>query len=138
MTIEDVSSVAELEKICFTDAWSKGVFETGLTLPISNYLVYEEDGEIVGYFCGTILFEEAEVQNLATAPSYRRKGIGEALMGTFESTAKRRGATDCFLEVRVGNASARSLYEKRGYVPIGVRKKYYPDGEDALVMKKTL
>ena len=139
MTAEDVGYVAQLEKVCFSNApWQEETFSLGMSLPISHYFVYEEEGEIAGYFCGTILFEDAEVQNVATAPKFRQKGIGQALMEFFENTAKEKGAENCFLEVRVGNSPARSLYEKRGYEQIGIRKKYYPDGEDALVMKKSL
>ena len=139
MTAEDVAYVAQLEKVCFAgDPWPEETFLLGMTLPISHYFVYEEEGEIAGYFCGTVLFEDAEVQNVATAPKFRQKGIGQALMAFFEDTAKEKGAENCFLEVRVSNTPARSLYEKRGYEQIGIRKKYYPDGEDALVMKKSL
>ena len=52
--------------------------------------------------------------------------------------AEKRGAIRAFLEVRVGNAAAIALYESRGYRKLRVRRKYYPDGEDAFVMSKRL
>jgi ribosomal-protein-alanine N-acetyltransferase len=40
--------------------------------------------------------------------------------------------------VRVSNEPAKSLYQKQGYKEVTVRKRYYPDGEDALIMQKNL
>ena len=57
-------------------------------------------------------------------------------METMHQCAKEKGATQCFLEVRVSNENAIALYKKFGYEPYGIRAKYYEDGEDALAMKR--
>ena len=85
-----------------------------------------------------MLFERAEIDDVATCPDARGKGVANALMQTFEEHAKHMGASECLLEVRVGNLPALSLYRKRGYENVTVRKRYYADGEDALVLKKIL
>ena len=46
----------------------------------------------------------------------------------------RGGAATSTLEVRAGNLPAKRLYEKLGYEVAGVRKRYYRDGEDGLIM----
>jgi ribosomal-protein-alanine N-acetyltransferase len=44
-----------------------------------------------------------------------------------------------FLEVRVDNHRAQLLYQRRGFVEIGIRRGYYqPSGTDALVMRLSL
>jgi ribosomal-protein-alanine N-acetyltransferase len=46
-----------------------------------------------------------------------------------------RGVVDLTLEVRVSNRAAQQLYQRFGFAPGGVRRRYYQDnGEDALVM----
>jgi ribosomal-protein-alanine N-acetyltransferase len=85
-----------------------------------------------------VLFEDAEVHNIAVVEEHRGKGIAQTLMDTMHEKAKALGAERSLLEVRVSNTPAISLYEKNGYETYGVRASYYTDGEDAQVMWKTL
>lgn len=97
------------------------------------------DGDTpVGYALATAVYEDAETDDIAVKESYRRRGIGGELLKLAESEAEKRGAIRAYLEVRVGNAAAIALYESRGYRKLRVRRKYYPDGEDAFVMSKRL
>ena len=134
----DVGPIWAIEQQCFSDPWTIDQFLDVMKFPGYVKLVWEEEGEICGYIIGMVIYDDAEIFNVAVVPSYRRKGIGDALMDAFENLVKEGYATSCFLEVRIGNTAARTLYEKKGYAEIGVRKRYYPDGEDALLMKKTL
>ena len=105
---------------------------------VSRGVCAVEDGEIVGYACETVLFENAEVDNIAVAESCRRRGVGKKLLKKLETEAKERGARVILLEVRVSNAPAMTMYLKEGFKGIYVRPRYYPDGEDAVVMQKEL
>lgn len=136
-TNEDVAQIAELEKLCFSHPWKAEDFSAVCRYPVLYGLALEEDGEIVGYCCTQVLFEDAELQNIAIAPKMRGKGLATLLLSAAEENAKTLGAEKCFLEVRVGNTPAVKLYEKFGYERIGVRKGYYEDGEDAILMRKT-
>ena len=138
MEEQDVRAVANLEKVCFSDPWTEEMFTDGLRLPFFVGAVVEESGEIIAYACETVLFEDAEVLNIAVAPNYRKMGIAKMLLTHLEERAKALGASRSLLEVRVGNTAAISLYRLFSYHEISVRKKYYEDGEDALVMEKTL
>lgn len=80
----------------------------------------------------------ARIYSLGVAPALRGKGVGRLLMGAAEKGALRRGCTRMRLEVRASNASAISLYERAGFCVIAKKKKYYPDGEDALHMEKRI
>lgn len=136
MQAADVPQIVAIESASFSDPWTEEMFLDGFKIPFCYSFVYEIEGEVVGYIIGSLLFDEAEVFNVATKPSLRGKGIGKALMDAFEKEMVALEGKKCFLEVRVSNMPARSLYEKRGYRQIAVRKKYYGDGEDALVMEK--
>jgi ribosomal-protein-alanine N-acetyltransferase len=76
--------------------------------------------------------EEAELLNLGVAPQARRKGVAAALLD-----ALREASTgEIFLEVAENNPGAIALYKSNGWVEIGTRPAYYPNGIHAIVMKK--
>jgi ribosomal-protein-alanine N-acetyltransferase len=78
--------------------------------------------------------DECHITNIAVCPEYREQGLGSRLLHRFLSIARERGMRRATLEVRIGNAPAQNLYKKFGFRPMGVRKRYYDDGEDALIM----
>ncbi|MFR5102733.1 MAG: ribosomal protein S18-alanine N-acetyltransferase, partial [Christensenellaceae bacterium] len=135
---EDILKISELEKECFSDLWTYRMFVEGFSSKLFYGVCAVEDGEIVGYACETVLFENAEVDNIAVAESCRRRGVGKKLLKKLETEAKERGARVILLEVRVSNAPAMTMYLKEGFKGIYVRPRYYPDGEDAVVMQKEL
>lgn len=136
-TKADISRIAELERRCFSDPWSEKELEACLSLPVyKTYLLETDDGALIGYACQTIVCEDAEVLNIAVAPEYRGQRYGQLLMKEMLRTAMRLSATNMFLEVRKSNAPARGLYEFFAFKEYGVRKNYYPDGEDAILMRR--
>ena len=135
---DDLPYLFALEKECFSDPWQLSAFESGLLAPYMHGVLGEEKGEIVGYGCMSVVFETAEVLNIAVEKSARKQGYGQQILTAMLCLAKEKGATECFLEVRVSNLSAKRLYEKNGFLPVHIRKGYYADGEDALVMRKEL
>ena len=79
---------------------------------------------------------DAELLNIAVAPSYQRKGIGSCLLQYAVNYVKDH-ADMMFLEVRVSNRKAIELYAREGFFEVGQRKNYYPTvngHEDALLM----
>ena len=135
---EDIQKIVALEKICFSDAWTEEELESCLQFALYKTFLLELDGEIVGYACETVLFEDAEIMNIAVAPKYRKNGYGKKLLTEMLIAAKKLGAEQAFLEVRESNLSAKGLYVAFGFEQMGVRKGYYPDGEDAIIMTKKL
>lgn len=137
-TYKDILKISELEKTCFSDPWNYRMFADAFSSKLFHGVLAEENGEIAGYACQTVLFENAEVDNVAVAENYRREGIARKLLEMLEEEAKARGATVMLLEVRVSNAAAMSLYLRLGYAGVYTRSRYYSDGEDAVVMQKKL
>lgn len=135
---KDITKLAEMERRCFSDPWTEQMLADTLKLPVYHGFLVEEQGEILGYASMIVVCEDAEVGNIAVDLPFRGRGLSKVLMDAMHERAKSLGATQCFLEVRVSNAVAISLYQKYGYEKYGVRAKYYADGEDAFVMKKSL
>ena len=135
---KDIDCLTEIEKRCFKEPWTRQMFSALLSLPFQYGLIAEEGGQVCGYCCFSVLFEEAEVLNIAVDTPYRKRGFGEKILNAVLEKAETLGAEKCFLEVRVSNAPALGLYRKFGFEELSVREKYYGDGEDALVMVKNL
>lgn len=133
----DISKIAQVERVCFSDPWSETDLLGCLSLPIYKTYLIEEDGEIIAYACQSVIFEDSEVLNIAVAPKHRGRGYGRKLMQEMLNMAVALKACNVFLEVRVSNETAKSLYRSFGFEEYGLRKNYYPDGENALLMKKT-
>ena len=135
---KDIEKIAEIERQSFSDPWTAGMLKDALRFPVYHTFLVEEGGQVCGYGCLIVLFEDAELANIAVAPAFRGKGVGKALMESMHEKAKALGAERMLLEVRVSNVNAMGLYEKYGYHRYGIREHYYADGEDAYLMTKTL
>lgn len=135
---KDLLKIAALERECFDDPWTTEMLKGEFLHAESFGAVAEEDGELVGYLCGRALFEDAELLRVAVKEARRGQGIGGRLAAALFDEAKARGARRVFLEVRASNEPALGLYRTRGFERTRLRKRYYPDGEDALEMKKEL
>jgi ribosomal-protein-alanine N-acetyltransferase len=139
MSKEDVDQVARLERICFSDPWSKETFMEELQLTLAIPLVAKLEGKVVAYTCLWHLNDQLEVANFAVSPDHRSKGIGEKLMKRILLEAKEKGCKSIVLGVRESNKTAINLYVKFGFVEVERRKKYYRlPTEDALTMLRTL
>lgn len=137
MNESHVAQVAALEKICFSDPWSENSVASELKNPLSCWLVAEEDGEVAGYVGSQTVMDESDMMNVAVHPDYRRKGIAEKLVTELVEALKKRDSRCLTLEVRASNEPARALYEKLGFVQVGLRKNYYRNPrEDALILRK--
>jgi len=136
----DLPAICALEEATFvSDAWSPEQMAAELGSVHTTYMVVEDDVEgTVGY--GGVLApsasSDADIQTIAVAPSFRRAGLGRALMAELIGAARVAGAQRVFLEVRADNPAAQSLYTDLGFVEVGVRPHYYqPDDVDAVVMR---
>lgn len=116
------------------EAWSAEAIAAELALPGVFGLIEAGGGMVLA----RVAADEAEILALAVAPQVRRAGRGAALLAAAEAQAMAAGAERMFLEVAAGNAPARTLYVRAGYRQVGLRCDYYPGGEDALVMVKSL
>lgn len=139
MEARHVFEIAEMERLCFPDPWSENSVASELDNPLSLWLVAEADGKVVGYIGSQSAAGESDIMNLAVLPEGRRFGVAMALISALEDSLKKAGNTALMLEVRDSNEPAITLYEKMGFVCVGVRPKYYfHPREDARIMRKEL
>ena len=83
-------------------------------------------------------FDDAELIRIAVDKSFRQRGVGRKLLDELITETEKRNIKDIFLEVRVGNIPAVSMYRAAGFTDAGVRKNYYSEPkEDALIMRYT-
>lgn len=136
----DLEAIMRIEEASFPRyPYSMEVFTMILRHYPRYFLVAECAGRVSGYVCGRLIGKGfGEVVSIAVEPSSRRKGIGRALMLNLESRFRADYVKDVRLEVGVINSAAIRLYKSLGYKPVGLRRRYYPDKSDALVMVKHL
>jgi ribosomal-protein-alanine N-acetyltransferase len=105
----------------------------------SNFkcIVAVYDKEIIGYISFSYIFD-IEIESVLVKSSYQRQGIGTLLLNYIFKFAKENKINNVFLEVRKSNIGAISLYRKLGFSNISIRKKYYENAEDALILKKEI
>lgn len=136
---EDILAVAELEKECFKgESWGFGTLASAFENSNYTMLVAEDGNEIIGYGCIQTVCEGCDLENVLVAEPYRGSGVGKAIVTELLNDARARGAQEVFLEVRVSNSAALSLYLGCGFSGVYARTRYYSDGEDCLVMKRAL
>ncbi len=136
MTLEDVPAVHEIDTLSFTLPWPERSFRFEIKEnPAARGWVAEVDGRIAAMLMLWFIVDEAHIATIATHPDFRRQGIGEQILLHSLRDVRAEGARRAFLEVRVGNTAAQTLYKKYGFIIDGRRPKYYRDNnEDALLM----
>ena len=138
MTEKHVAQVAELEKICFgSAAWSEKSVASELDNELALWIVAEDEDKVLGYVGSQTVMDETDMMNVAVHPDCRGQGIATGLIVGLIGALQRRGSRSLTLEVRASNAPAISLYEKLGFLQVGLRKNYYRNPkEDALILRK--
>lgn len=136
---EEVTLLAALERAAFPhDPWSEVSLQKALSEKGYVVLVVECGGEVGGYLLGWNVLDEADLARLAVWPTMRRRGLGRSLVAAAIVHWRGAGVERVFLDVRAGNESALGLYASLGFTRDGLRRSYYPDGEDAVLMSLTL
>jgi len=132
-TPDDLPSLASLVAGHWTPAMLAPVLEGE---PPRVWVVAEP--ELVAMAAISVAADEAELQLIVVASAHRRLGFARALLLRVIEVAAARGATAMFLEVAETNEPAIELYRAHGFAPVGARRGYYPEGSDALVMRRPL
>lgn len=132
---EHISGVAAIERECFSSPWSEKALEILLGDNAIGVVVIA-DGEVAAYAGMTCVLDEGQITNVATLPRYRRRGFARAALEALVERAAQRGVCSIFLEARVSNIPAISLYESLGFRQVGSRRRFYSAPvEDAVLME---
>ena len=134
-TPADAAQIVEIETTSFFHhPWTLAMLNSALSDPLYSFYADERDGALVGFGCIKHAGLEAEIDYIAVAERFRRQGIAQSLLAALLSDARTRGVQDVFLEVGAQNFPAVALYQKHGFTEAGIRKNYYGEGKDAVVM----
>ena len=140
MVLHDIDQVLEVERLSFTNPWSKDTFQAEIQSNLfAYYFVAVQNETIVGYGGMWMILDEAHVTNIAVHPDFRGLNFGKKLVQELIIQAFKQGASKITLEVRVSNLAARNLYKGFGFHEAGIRKGYYSDNnEHAIIMWKDM
>jgi ribosomal-protein-alanine N-acetyltransferase len=138
MQIDDLTSVCEIENEAFTHPWTYDDFLNELNSnPYANYVVLEENQQIIAYVGIWIIYEKAQITTIAVNSKYRGMKYSKVLMDYVDQLCVKSNVELVSLEVRISNKKAINLYEGFGFKKSGIRKDYYQDNhEDAHLMIK--
>jgi ribosomal-protein-alanine N-acetyltransferase len=145
-TASDADALVAVEERCSSHPWTRRHFvaEMDPALRTRTLVVRQLDPAVgavavVGFCAFRRVADEVHVENLGVVPEERRHGLGRLLLRTSLGVALSDGARVALLEVRVGNAAARRLYESEGFKIVGERRGYYSEPfEDAVVLQRQL
>ena len=134
----DVSQIAEIE-LESPSAWSVDQIKSELFIPAGITLVVAKNNSCIGWCCGRITGDEAELFKIAVSSEFKRQGLASELFMKFQTVLKERAVRKLFLEVRAENNEALSFYHHHGMKSVGKRINYYREPtDDAVVMEMLL
>lgn len=159
MNINDFNEISNCLLTDFDDFWTPSVLENEILNNDSYYIVAKLQNanlenntltlqketldtnistQIVGFAGIKIILDEADIMNIVTKKNKRNLGIASALLKNLINIAKEKNINKLTLEVNYKNLTAIHLYEKFGFIKIAIRKKYYNNIDDAIIMQLNL
>ena len=141
MTPENLDAVMAIEQAAYSHPWSRGNFRDSLNPLFDAQCLWLGD-QLLGYFLAMHGVEEMHLLNITVAPAHQGEGWGHMMLDALSLISRNVGAQTLWLEVRQSNARALQVYERYGFVRVGLRKDYYPadrqQREHAVVMSLKL
>lgn len=147
MTRTTLPAVLRVEQTVYSRPWSERNFLDALLSGYQAQLLVAgrpESPELLGYFVAMQGVDEVHLLNITVASAWQRQGWARVMLEALGVWSRGQGAQWLWLEVRVSNTRARSVYESHGFRHVGTRRNYYPAspdqprGEDAIVMSLAL
>ena len=134
MLPEDLDEVLAIQADLGFQHWSRKAFLAELEDSSHSLTYVLKRGTIQGYMVLKVVADEAELCTIAVRSVLQRRGLASELFAAGKVELAGRHVSKVFLEVRRSNEAARSMYAKLGFGETGVRRRYYADGEDAVLM----
>lgn len=136
MTLDDLELMKNTLYSDFDNFWSYNILKQELKNKNTTYVVAKENNEIVGFAGMMFCMDEATLNNIVVKKSCRGRGIGGELLEALIELCTEQNMKTFTLEVNALNTPAIKLYEKFGFKNLGIRKKYYNNSQDAIIMTK--
>ena len=134
MSISDLDSISNILLTDFDDFWTYSILKSELENPNSTYIVAKQNNQVVGFGGIWRSIDDIHITNIVVKKNLRNNGIGSMLLNKLIELSKKRNINSITLEVNTKNIPAIKLYEKYGFKNVGIRKKYYNNTDDAIIM----
>ena len=134
MNISDFEIISPILSSSFDNFWSPETLKSELNNPNSHYIVAKLDDQIVGFAGIWKSVDDVHITDIVVKKDFRKKGIGSLLLQKLIELTKSLNYKELTLEVNVLNEPAKQLYLKFGFKELGIRKKYYNNTDDAIIM----
>ena len=139
MTLKDLEEIKDILQTEFDDLWNYNVLKGEIENPNSKYIIAIINNQIVGFAGIWKAVDDIHVTNIVTKKDFRNQGIANKMLQELIMLAKQEeGINELTLEVNANNIIAKKLYEKFDFKVVGLRKKYYNNLEDAIIMTKKI
>ncbi len=132
--LSDLDDIHQIETQSFPDPWPKFLFSDMLGHPQQRLFLAKIQKDIAGYIAFWKMVDEVHILNICVDQAHRRQGIARGLLTFCMDFYPEEDVRYFLLEVRASNQIAQKFYKSFGFEEKYVRQKYYPNGEDAIVM----
>jgi len=130
---QDLEACHRLDQLALGGLWTREQWARELEEARRPCLGLRHGTDLVALACGWLVVDELHITAVAVDPARRRQGLGQRVLQDLINAGQRLGARHATLEVAAGNAAARALYARQGFAIAGVRRRYYRNGDDALI-----
>ena len=134
MNLQDLENIKSCLLTDFDDFWSYNILKQELENGKSKYFVAKQENEIVGFAGILLIIDQVNIMNIVVKKDKRNFGIGSLLLEEIIRYSKIHNATSITLEVNEKNIPAIKLYKKYGFKQVGLRRKYYNNEDNAILM----
>ena len=138
LTLEDIEKISSTFSTQFDEFWSISTLKSDFEENSSTYIAAKIDNNVIGLAGVKIILEQADIMNIVVKKDFRRLNIGSMLLENLILISKNAGCKKIMLEVNEKNFPAIHLYKKYGFKQISIRKKYYNNQENAIIMELSL
>ena len=139
MTLDDLKQIEKNLESEFDDFWSVSLFKQELINQNSYYSVALLNNEIIGFAGYMLILDEADITNIVVRKDLRNQGIGTKLLANLLDLIEPLDKIEFItLEVNENNTPAIKLYKNFGFIQEGIRKNYYKDHQNALILSKKI
>ncbi len=134
MNLQDLENIKDSLLTDFDNFWSYNILKQELENGKSKYFVAKQENEIVGFAGILLIIDQVNIMNIVVKKDKRNFGIGSLLLEEIIRYSKIHNATSITLEVNEKNIPAIKLYKKYGFKQVGLRRKYYNNEDNAILM----
>ena len=134
----DIPILVVLEEELLKETVGEEMLASELHNRFAKFFVATFNNQVIGYLSCWMVEETVDIINVVIDKNYQHQGYGQALFSEMEKVAKDNNCTEIMLEVKENNFQAINFYQHQGYEQISIRKHYYQDQTNALIMKKVI